>query len=200
MIWWLKIRATPALTAGLVGTLAVGLLVGSSELPVPALAGQAGQFLVGHLITLVPAVLLMYGTGRGDLRAESVACRPTRRWDVALGLAVAAVGLAAATLCHLLWSSDIAVVLGRNIGGYIGMALFLHPLVGHRAAGAILAAIPLLCAAAGWGPGGQPEPWAWLLHPSDSLLGVTLAAVTLAAGVTMALTRQQPLWDINSIR
>lgn len=200
MIWWLKIRATPALAAGLAGTLAVGLLVGSSELPVPALAGQAGQFLVGHLITLIPAVLLMFGMGRGDLRTESVASRPTRRWDVALALATATVGLATAALCHLLWSTDIAVVLGRNIAGYIGMALFLHPLVGHRAAGALLAVVPLICAAAGWGPGGRPEPWAWLLHPSDSPLALALAAATLAAGVTMALTRQQPLWDMNSIR
>ncbi|MEV8427101.1 hypothetical protein [Streptomyces niveus] len=200
MIWWLKIRAAPALAVGLVGTFTMGLLVGSSELPVPALAGQAGQFLVGHLITLAPAVLLMFGMGRGDLRTESVASRPTRGWDVVLALATATASLAMAALCHLLWSTEIAIVLGRNISGYIGIALFLHPLVGHRAAGALIAVVPLFCAAAGWGPGGRPEPWAWLLHSADSLLAVVLAAATLAAGVAMALTRRQPLWDINSIR
>ncbi|WP_432093274.1 hypothetical protein [Streptomyces sp. bgisy100] len=177
-------------------TLAVGLLIGNSQLPIPALAGQSGEFLVGHLITLAPAVLLLYGTGRGDLRTESVASRPLRRWDVVLAVSTAAVSLLAAMICQLAVSTGIAMVLGRNIAGYIGLALILHPLIGYRLAGASLAAVPLICAAAGWRAGGRPEPWAWLLHDGDSHVAMAMAAVTLAAGSVMTLVLRNPAGDI----
>ncbi|TLQ42047.1 hypothetical protein [Streptomyces marianii] len=190
MIWWLKLRALPALLAGTTATFTLGLLIGSAELPVPALAGQAGHFLVGHLITLVPAVLLLYGSGRADQRTESVAIRPLHTWDVALALTTATTTLAAATLCHLLWPTDIALVLGRNTAGYIGLALLLTPLLGHRLAGAALATVPLICAAAGWRTGGHPQPWAWLLYEGDSVLALALALATLCAGTAIALIRR----------
>ncbi|MFD5387754.1 hypothetical protein ACFWMG_22955, partial [Streptomyces sp. NPDC127074] len=68
MIWWFKARAVPALSASVVGTNVVGLLMGNAELPVPVLTGQSGHFLVGHLITLLPAVMLLHGMGRGGRR------------------------------------------------------------------------------------------------------------------------------------
>ncbi|QIP82743.1 hypothetical protein GLX30_00090 [Streptomyces sp. Tu 2975] len=182
MIWWLKLRAVPALAAGTTATFLIGLLIGSSELPVPALAGQAGHFLVGHLITLVPGVLLLYGAARADRRTERIATRPLTSWDTCLALGTAAVAMTAAVLCHLLWRTDITMVLGRNIAGYIGLALLLAPLLGHRVAAAALATVPLICAAAGWGLGGRPQPWAWLLYPGNSLPALALAGATLCAG------------------
>ncbi|MFI2214896.1 hypothetical protein [Streptomyces sp. NPDC020141] len=200
MIWWLKIRAVPALAAGTAATIAVGLLVGTAQLPVPTLTGQAGQFLVGHLITLMPAVLVLFGTGRGDAPAESVASRPVRLWDVSLGAAVALAALVTAWLCHLIWPAGNAPVLGRNIAGYIGLALILLPLTGHRAAGALIAVAPLLCAGAGWAEGGRPEPWAWILHPGDSALALALALATLITGIIVTLTRRKPPWDISAVQ
>lgn len=189
MIWWTKARAVPALTATLVGTQLLGLLIGDAELPVPALTGQSGQFLTGHLITLLPALLLLYGTGRGDLTGESVACRPLRGLDTALGVTTAGAGAALALLCHLFLTTDLPLVLGRNTAGYIGLALLLCPLVGHRIAGVLLTAIPLTCAATGWAQGGHPEPWAWILHPADSGIAFTLATTTLLVGVIVMLAR-----------
>lgn len=198
MTWWLKIRAVPTLVAGTATTIALGLLIGNAQLPVPAMTGQAGQFLAGHLITLAPAILILFGTGRGDLTAESVSARPIVRWDLSLAVTTAAASLLTATLFRAIWPTDITVVLGRNIAGYIGIALVLLPFLGHRAAGAALAVVPLLCAAVGWGPGGHPEPWAWLLHPGDSVPALTLALGTLAAGITATLTR--PPLDLSAMR
>ncbi|MBP8535360.1 hypothetical protein [Streptomyces sp. MK37H] len=193
MIWWLKARAVPALTVSLVVTNAVGLLMGNAELPVPVLTGQSGHFLVGHLITLLPAVMLLYGMGRGDLRVESVACRPVRRWDAALGSAVAATGAGTAALCYALGADSIALVLGRNIAGYVGLALLLFPFLGHRIAAVTVAIVPLLCAAAGWRSGGRPEPWAWILYPANSLVAPLITAAIVLAGILVCLTRQDPL-------
>ncbi|MGW4078174.1 hypothetical protein ACWELB_32630 [Streptomyces asiaticus] len=193
MNWWLKARAVPALSVSVVVTNAVGLLMGDAELPVPVLTGQSGHFLVGHLITLLPAVMLLHGMGRGDLRTEGVACRPVRRWDAALGSAVAITGAGVAALCYALGADGIALVLGRNIAGYVGLALLLFPFLGHRIAAVTVAIVPLLCAAAGWRSGGRPEPWAWILYPANSLIAPLITAAIVLVGVLVCLTRRDPL-------
>ncbi|MEU1947845.1 hypothetical protein ABZ554_36720 [Streptomyces sp. NPDC020125] len=192
MIWWFKARAVPALSVSVVGTNVVGLLMGNAELPVPVLTGQSGHFLVGHLITLLPAVMLLHGMGRGDLRAESVACRPVRWWDAALGAAVAATGAGMAALCYALGADSIALVLGRNIAGYVGLALLLFPFLGHRIAAVTVAIVPLVCAAAGW-RSGRPEPWAWILYPANSPVAPLITAAIVLVGILTCLTRQDPL-------
>ncbi|MER5354160.1 hypothetical protein ABT093_27975 [Kitasatospora sp. NPDC002551] len=192
MIWWCKARAVPALAAVLAGTFAVGLLVGDGELPVPALRGQAGHFLLAHVITLLPAVFLLYGLGRGDLRAETVSARFLRGLDVGLALALAAVGTACGGLAHAAGQGVLAVVLARNIAGYLGLALLFHPLMGHRPAAAALAAVPLLCSAAGWYPDGHPRPWAWPLHPAGSPVALAAVGLLLLAGTVCALARRRP--------
>ncbi len=193
MNWWFKARAVPTLTVSLVMTNAVGLLMGNAELPVPVLTGQSGHFLVGHLITLLPAVMLLYGMGRGDLRAESVACRPVRRWDATLGVAVAVTGAGMAAFCYALGADSIALVLGRNIAGYVGLALLLFPFLGHRIAAVTVAIVPLLCSAAGWRSDGRPEPWAWILYPANSLVAPLITAAIVLVGILVCLTRQDPL-------
>jgi hypothetical protein len=192
MIWWVKARAVPALAMSIVATTAVGLLMGNAELPVPVLTGQSGHFLVGHLITLLPAITLLHGIGRGDQRTESVACRPLRRWDAALGSTAAATGAGTAILCYALGADRISLVLGRNIAGYIGLALLLFPFLGHRLAAVTVSVVPLLCAATGWS-GGRPEPWAWMLYPANSLAAPLITAVVVLAGILVCLTRQHPL-------
>lgn len=193
MNWWLKARAVPALGVSVAVTNAVGLLMGNAELPVPVLTGQSGHFLVGHLITLLPAVMLLHGMGRGDLRIESVACRPVRRWDTALGAATAATGAGVAALCYALGADSIALVLGRNIAGYVGLALLLFPFLGHRIAAVTVAVVPLVCAAAGWRSGGRPAPWAWILYPANSLVAPLITAAIVLVGILVCLTRQDPL-------
>ncbi|MFD7499820.1 hypothetical protein [Streptomyces sp. NPDC059850] len=192
MIWWIKARAVPALVMSVVATNAVGLLMGNAELPVPVLTGQSGHFLVGHLITLLPAVTLLHGIGRGDQRTESIACRPLRRWDAALGSTAAVAGAGTAILFYALGADGIALVLGRNIVGYIGLALLLFPFLGYRLAAVTVAVVPLLCAATGW-RGGRPEPWAWMLYPAESLLAPLVTACIVVAGVVVCLTRQRSL-------
>ncbi|MFJ6137552.1 hypothetical protein [Kitasatospora sp. NPDC092286] len=197
MIWWSKARSVPAIAAALAGTFAVGLLIGDGELPVPALRGQAGHFLVAHLVTLFPAVYLLHGLGRGDLRTEAVAGRFLRGLDTGLALAVAAAGALAGVLVCAAGQGDLALVLGRNIAGYTGLALLLHPLIGHRPAAAAVAVVPLLCSAAGWRRGGGPQPWAWPLHPGDSPQALTLVALTLLAGAAFALLRRRPAVELR---
>ncbi|MFF7780440.1 hypothetical protein ACFZCG_39265 [Streptomyces tanashiensis] len=193
MIWWCKVRAAAAVVAATAGTVVIGLVVGNVELPIPVLTGQSGQFLLAHLMTLIPAVTVLYGVGRGSV-TERVSVRNVRSWDAAYGVCVAAAGLLCALAGYLALDSDLAVVLGRNLAGYIGLALLLQPLLGSQLTGGALAAIPLVLAASGWKAGGAPEPWAWLLHPADSALaGLTALGVVCAGTAVSALWSRPPL-------
>ncbi|WP_455351394.1 hypothetical protein [Streptomyces sp. SYSU K217416] len=193
MSWWLKTRAAAAFVASVLVTAAFGMLADDAELPIPVLTGQSGRFLVGHLITVLPAAVLMYGMGRTDLKVESVASRPVRVWNAALGVAAATVGALAAGLLYLMSGNEIAAVLGRNTVGYIGIAMFVASFVGPRAAAVVTAAVPLVCAATGWAQGGQPEPWAWVLQPAQSVSAVAAAVLILAIGTVTTLLRSTPL-------
>ncbi|MGW2563841.1 hypothetical protein ACWCXB_32365 [Streptomyces sp. NPDC001514] len=186
MIWWLRARGAVGLLATVCLTMLGGLLAGEAELPIPVLTGQSGTFLVGHLLTVLPAVMLMYGMGRTDTGIESVACRTMPGWDATLGLATAAAGATAAGLLHLISANDITFVLGRNLTGYIGCALLLTAFLGPRIAAVLTTALPLLCAATGWQRGGQPERWAWILQPAQSSAAAATAVGLLIVGAAFA--------------
>ncbi|MFC4611517.1 hypothetical protein ACFO9E_27555 [Streptomyces maoxianensis] len=189
MTWWLKTRATAGIAAAVLLTIVLGILADDAELPIPVLTGQSGSFLVGHLITVAPAAMLLYGISGSDHRIESIAVRPTHNWNAVLGLAAAALAWLAAALLYAVTGNDIAVVLGRNTAGYIGVAMAVAAFTGPRLAGAATALVPLLCAATGWAQGGQPEPWAWVLHPAQSSIAIAAAAVMLILGTVLTLTR-----------
>ncbi|MFJ6484538.1 hypothetical protein ACIQK6_31065 [Streptomyces sp. NPDC091682] len=199
MIWWCKARAVPALLATLAATIVLGLLIGDVRLPVPALTGASGVFLIGHLITLAPAIVLLYGTGRGDLATETVASRSLRVWDTALAGAVGLLGLSTAVVSRLAGSDGLTTVLGRNLAGYTALALLLMPILGRHLSTSALACIPLICAATGWVRNGQPEQWAWILHHADSVPALLLVAALLPAGMAFALTWCRPPLTIRGL-
>ncbi|MFE5300691.1 hypothetical protein [Streptomyces sp. NPDC056632] len=187
MIWWCKARALPLIAAATLGTILVGLAIGDIELPIPVLTGQSGQFLLAHLMTLIPAATLLYGLSRSDAQSTHTAARPIRSWDTALGLLTAGTGATCAVICHLMLGSDLALVIGRNQAGYIGLALLLAPLLGPQLAAATLAALPLTLAAGGWRPNGAPKPWAWLLHDPGSTPAILITLGLLGVGSLMSL-------------
>ncbi|MFK0017161.1 hypothetical protein [Streptomyces sp. NPDC091027] len=199
MIWWCKARAVPALLATLIATITLGLLIGDAKFPVPALTGASGDFLIGHLITLAPAIVLLYGTSRGDLAIETVASRPLRVWDTALAGVIGLLGLSTAVISLLADSDGLTTVLGRNLAGYTALALLLQPILGRHLSTSALAGIPLICAATGWVRNGQPEQWAWILHPADSLPALLLVAALLPAGMAFALTWNRPPLTIQGL-
>ncbi|MFE3328654.1 hypothetical protein [Streptomyces sp. NPDC059176] len=193
MTWWLKARATTAFIATALITSCGGLLFGETDLPVPVLTGQSGSFLVGHLITVLPAAMLLYGLSRTDTRMERVAVRPMPFWNIALGMSAAALTVLAAGLLYAVSNEEIAVVVGRNAAGYIGFAMLVSAFLGPRTAAVVTSTVPLICAATGWTPAGQPEPWAWILQPARSSLAIIVAMLVLAAGAAATGMRRAPL-------
>ncbi|MFK0049996.1 hypothetical protein ACIQU4_38995 [Streptomyces sp. NPDC090741] len=189
MTWWLRSRAVSVLAASTLLAAVASLVFGKVELPIPVLAGQAGAFLLADLLTVLPAVMWLNGTGRATTAAEATAVRPVHRWDTTLAAALATVALAIAGAAHLLGVSDIAVAVGRNTAVYLGLALLLNPLVGQRVAAPLTAVFPLVCAAAGWRPGGGPEPWALILHRPHSLPALVAGLVVLSAGCALSFIR-----------
>ncbi|MFE9532698.1 hypothetical protein [Streptomyces sp. NPDC006691] len=192
MNWWLKTRAPAAFLATVVLTTACAVLSGSAALPVPSLTGGTGSFLVGHLITVLPAAALMYAVSRTDTGMEWVAARPMHLWNTLLGLLAALVAVLAAAVTYGLTGRAIAFVVGRNTTGYLGLAMLLCALAGPRAAAVTTAALPVALAATGWAPDGRPRPWAWVLHPAHSGLAAGAALVLLTAGAAATAARLGP--------
>ncbi|MEU9418371.1 hypothetical protein [Streptomyces sp. NPDC048272] len=193
MIWWSKARAAQRLAAVTALTIGLGLLLGDTALPIPILTGQSGTFLAGHLLTVLPAVVLMYGKERTDHRLEATAARPVNRWDAGLAALTATAAAAAAGLLYLLLGADIAVVTGRNITAYIGIAVGTCAFFGPRIAAFLTTALPLGLAHTGWTPAGKAETWAWLLHDADSATAMASTAITLMAGLFSIWLRKGPI-------
>ncbi|MFD8978470.1 hypothetical protein [Streptomyces sp. NPDC059564] len=197
MNWWLKARAAQGLAGAAALTVVLGILLGDVELPIPVLTGQAGVFLAGHLLTVLPAVVLMYGQERTDRRIESTAARPVNLWNACLGAAIALAVAAATGLIYLMSGSAMAIVSGRNIGAYIGIAMILAAFIGPRASAVLTTLLPIGLANTGWTPSGKPEVWAWLLHDANSGIAMTAAALALAAGfAALSLRRNPARWRV----
>ncbi|MER5564442.1 hypothetical protein ABT071_38315 [Streptomyces sp. NPDC002506] len=192
MNWWLKTRAPAAFLTAVLITTAFAGLAGNAELPIPSLTGSTGNFLVGHLITVLPAAVLMYAASRTDLRMEGVAARPIPAWNTLLGLMAALTAASAAAIAYALTRQDIAVVTGRNAAGYIGFAMLLCALAGPRIASFTTAALPIVVATTGWAPDGRARLWAWVLQPAQSGPAAIAVLTLLAAGAAVTLTRSTP--------
>ncbi|MGW2546939.1 hypothetical protein ACWC5I_40225, partial [Kitasatospora sp. NPDC001574] len=67
----------------------------------------------------------------GPTGTSASAGRFLRGWDVALTLVVAVTGTAVGALAYAAGQGDLTLVIARDTAGYLGLALLLHPLVGH---------------------------------------------------------------------
>lgn len=187
MIWWLKSRNVTTLSAATLLVTLVGIVFGRTAIPIPSVFGSAGSFLLGSLITVLPAVLWLTYTGRVELLTEATAVRPVRRWDTSLGAALAAASLVVTSAVHLLAFDDIALMVGRNVTCYLAIAMILAAFTGPRVAAPLTTTVPLVLAVAGWrSSGGGAQPWALTLHPGS--YGPALAATVLLLGIAGAIS------------
>ncbi|MEU3776143.1 hypothetical protein AB0F11_23600 [Streptomyces sp. NPDC032472] len=187
MNWWAASRNVPTLAAITAGTAGAGLAFGQSRLPVPAMVGGAGHFLLAALITVIPAVTWLAFTGRARDATETVAVRAVHRFDTSLAAACAILALSMAVLGHFAGADAVALAIGRNTAFYLGLALILNPLTGARIAAPILTAVPLVLAVGGWKSGGRgAQPWAVALHAATSTPAFLAGVAVLVAGATFS--------------
>ncbi|MCZ1006691.1 hypothetical protein [Streptomyces lydicus] len=195
MIWWLKARNVPAVLPALFAVHVMAILVRQEAIPVPAVAGPSGRLLVTQFLGVLPVVLLLHGLDRGDTLAEEVALRHNGRRTVALCVTFALLALVTAAGIQLLWDRPEALSLARNCAGFLGSALVVRAVLGPGIAAICVAALPLVCAAAGRRPGGSAQPWAWPIQEPLSYLGAGEAAFLLAVGCALAAWRNRPVTD-----
>ncbi|MFJ6721661.1 hypothetical protein [Streptomyces sp. NPDC091259] len=184
MNWWAASRNVPTLSAITAATAGAGMAFGQSRIPVPAMVGGAGHFLLAALLTVIPAVTWLAFTGRARDATETVAVRAVHRFDTFLAVACATLALTMAFLGHFTGAAPVALAIGRNTAFYFGLALILNPLTGARITAPVLTAIPLVLAVGGWRSGGRgAQPWAVVLHPATSMPALSAGVAVLVAGV-----------------
>ncbi|GGS92323.1 MULTISPECIES: hypothetical protein [Streptomyces] len=168
------------------------------EWKIPAL--RSIPFLLAGLIALLPAVLWANGTGRAASPAEHTAVRAVHRWDAVLAVGLAGAALAVSGLAYVVGFTGIAGAVGRNTAVYLGIALLLTPVVGHRVAAPLTAAYPLVCAGVGGRADGGAEPWALVLHRPDSAPALAAGVAVLAAGGAFALATPPAAGGVRWLR
>ncbi|MFD7642624.1 hypothetical protein ACFV4P_18410 [Kitasatospora sp. NPDC059795] len=179
MLWWLRVRALPAVLAGTVLTVLLGSLTRSIVVPVPIVVGGISFPLpMAFLLPLVPVCLFLYGYGRSDAMAERTAVRRVALLDVAAVLGATAV--AGAVGFH----SGTGVMVARDFAGYLGVALIVRWCAGMLTAGLVVSVFPFVCASLGI-RGGVPRVWAWPFLPAGSVPAALEVLFLLAVGVLL---------------
>jgi hypothetical protein len=131
-----------------------------------------------YLAPVLPALVVLYGQSRADQAAEKVAVRSVRAMDAVFVVSVVAIALLAAPVLR----DGIAV--GRNVAGYLGLALVIRWLTNYRVAVAVSAFVPFVMGSLGR-PGPGPAWWAWSLHEGDDLFSAGCALGLLCMGTAL---------------
>ncbi|MER5463943.1 hypothetical protein ABT010_25315 [Streptomyces sp. NPDC002668] len=177
MIWWLRIRAAPAVLAALLVVAAVATLARSSEVAVPSVVGGLTTGLpLRFLAPVLPVLLILYGQARADRALEQVSARDVRWLDPAFALAFVVLALLASAVVP----DGFAVT--RNIAGYLGIALLLRWVSTLRLAMAVTAILPFAVASLG-GHRSNPAWWAWPLHSGDEPMAAVGALILFSLGL-----------------
>ncbi|AZZ41747.1 hypothetical protein C0Z11_05025 [Acidipropionibacterium jensenii] len=184
-IWWAKCRgglATDALTLLLSVLLA---LTGGVRVQVPSIIGAIGaDEPLGFFIPLPVIVAYGIGLARPDRLTESRSARPVRIWDVAFGVLLVVLFLAAAVA----GPRDASLICARSTAAGIGLTLL---------AGRFLAVAVISLPAVGWiligvltgrtNYGGDAA-WNWPILGPSSGIGWAWAAGLLAVGAVAHMT------------
>lgn len=180
MIWWLRIRAAPAVLAALLVTLLVAVLVPRSEVPIPSVVGGLTSGLpLRYLVPLLPVLLLLHGQGQADRETERVAACAVRTLDVLFSLLIVGITLVASTVV------PDGLAVARNIAGYLGFAYIVRWLSNARLAAVLTAFLPFVVVSVG-GYGGTPAWWAWPLHDGNEPAAACAATLLLIGGLVVS--------------
>ena len=186
MIWWARIRRTRALVAVVLGVVALTVVAGTVDLPLPSLLGSAAPVPLGMFPPLAVAILLVAGLLNGDEQAESTSARPIAVLDAGLALAACA----AVTLLSVPWflveADRVLLACARNTCGYVGLALLVRA-TGRNEAAALFPVVAALLASLFGRSTGSIAWWAWPVAAGDDPLAAGLALATLVLGLAAAL-------------
>ncbi|MDT3397302.1 hypothetical protein RKE29_11695 [Streptomyces sp. B1866] len=184
MIWWLRVHAAPACLAALAACLLLAPALSSSELPLPSLfSGLSSGVPVPLVAPAVPACFLLYGLDRGPWETEASAARRVERTRVTALIAVGLAAVAVAAAESSLLDFTLGPAVARNLLGYVGVGLLVRRVSQPQYGPVAVAALPLVCALLGVGPGGRPYAWCWPLHGSGAAGAAAVAGVLYCAGL-----------------
>jgi hypothetical protein len=188
--WWLRVHMVHVSSACVLACFILAPLLAGSALPIPSLLGGFGAGIPLPLVLPVaPVCVLLHAMSRAPLETNITAVRPVWSYRTFLFGCVAFTAVILG-LCEAQWL-DFGLGLGtaRNLVGYLGVGLIVQHFVGSLYGPLAVAAVPVLCALIGLGPGRRPYPWAWPLHESASVLAAAAALGLFAVGAALGLRR-----------
>jgi NADH:ubiquinone oxidoreductase subunit 6 (subunit J) len=179
LIWWAKCRAVLPTIVVTVLLSAFLALTGDTPVQVPSIIGAIGVTVpLGYFFPLPVIVAVGVGLSRPDRLTERRSARPVRIWDLAFGVLLVALLLAAAAV----GPGEAPLIAARNTAAGIGLTL-----LAGRFLPASLASLPavawiLIGVLTGRTEYGQDAVWNWPILEAPSAIGWAWAAVLMTAG------------------
>ncbi|MFH8929060.1 hypothetical protein ACH4D4_18570 [Streptomyces pristinaespiralis] len=190
MTWWLRVHMVHLSFACVLACFVLAPLLAGSALPVPSLMGGFGAGIPLPLVLPVaPVCVLLHAMSRAPAEADVTAVRPVGSYRTFMFGCVALVTVSLG-LIEAQWL-DFGLGLGtaRNLVGYLGVGLIVQHFLGSVYGPPAVAAVPVVCALIGLGPGRRPYPWAWPLHEGASVLAAAAALGLFAVGAVLGPRR-----------
>ncbi|MEV7858364.1 hypothetical protein AB0O86_05855 [Streptomyces hirsutus] len=181
-----KVRQWLAAPAALGLLVAVCLLAGKSEVPVPSITSGMGNAQLAFFTPVLAIVAVMYCLDRRLGQAETTAVQPVSTLDRGMVTATAAL----AHLAGLLVGMDIA----RNTVLLLAVALLIRRLINEAAATAagLMLLVLNLVAGRAYDPDGLVSHtwWAIALYPADNFSAWLATAAAFALALPLGIPRR----------
>ncbi|MEV6593485.1 hypothetical protein [Streptomyces acidicola] len=182
-LYIITVRQWLAVPAALALLMAVCLLVGESEVPVPSITSGLGGAQLAFFTPILIVIAVMYCLDRNLGQAETTAVLSIGTLDQ--GIVAVTAGLA--HLAGLLVGMDIA----RNIVLLLAVALLVRRLINEAAAtvAGLMVLILNLVAGRAYNPYGFVGHtwWAIALYPADSVTAWLITTLVFALALRLAL-------------
>ena len=160
-------------------------LTGDTPVQVPSIIGAIGVTVpLGYFIPLPVIVAVGVVLSRPDRLTERRSARPVRIWDVAFGVLLVVLLLAAAAV----GPGEAPFIAARNTAAGIGLTLLAGRFLPASTASLPAVAWILVGVLTGRTKYGRTAVWNWPILEAPSVVGWAWAAVLLAAGATAHLS------------
>jgi hypothetical protein len=200
MRYFLRVHQVLTIAASIVLAAALLIPAGTRSLPLPGLDGMSSLGMpLALFLPVVIAIALVYGLSAGDPWLEAVAARPLPAIDAVFSVFVAFGALAVYAAVWFVFGdawSLYPLEAGRNVVGYVGLALMGRVILGPRLAGLLPVVVAIGVALLGFHANGSPRWWAWpVADARDEFSWLAAALILVLGAVTTAFGFSRTVGD-----
>lgn len=183
---WVASRRPLFLVVACIGFVALVVVFGSSNVPVPSLGeGSLLPVPFAVFLPLAPTAVVVFCLSNTHPSIEAVAVRRVGWLDGAGLIVFAGFALVSCYAAHVLWDADASVQGARNLVGYLGIGVACLVMFNSRAASFLPAAFAVIVSTFGRTVGVSEAWWAWPLAAIDVPLAAAQVGILFLTAIVL---------------